>query len=450
MLLNRYCFPSCDNPAGGTMLPPHGRLADHLTWPACYKGKFYFRISQSFLEKQASLWSSRSDQFSWSPGEFNGAAGGRPVSYSSCVQLFAQLSCICWQLHQLFLAVWSLFSDCFCKLSGVVSSCFYSAAVTETASEILGKHCQKKKPWITAEILDLCVKRRELRKKRFEPEGSEKYKEVNNIKRCLKKAKENWIGEQSSETEENPRKNNSKRAYHLVKDLTTVKQGKASTVQDHSGKYLTEEQQILNSWTKYCSELYNYKADGDPSVLNCPQTHRMTTPLLQRSGGCSTISEERELSWSQQHPSRTSPSRWKGSNHRSHGNLQQDLADRRMANPMDPVHNHHTSQEGQPATVPELPNNKPHQSPKHEATSEEDHCRRTGMLQSRKEYHRADLQPKHSLWEIPPAPARPLPCLHRLKEGLWQCLACSFVGNHEEVHQHKPYPSHQKPLQQGH
>ena len=59
-------------------------------------------------------------------------------------------------------------------------------------------------------ILDLCDKRRELRKKRFEPEGSEKYKEVNkNIKRCMKKAKENWIGEQCSETEENLRKNNS-------------------------------------------------------------------------------------------------------------------------------------------------------------------------------------------------------------------------------------------------
>ena len=32
-----------------------------------------------------------------------------------------------------------------------------------------------------------------------------------------------------------------------------------------------------------------------------------------------------------------------------HDNLQQDLADRRMANPMDPVLNHHTSQERQPA-----------------------------------------------------------------------------------------------------
>ena len=63
----------------------------------------------------------------------------------------------------------------------------FNTAVTETATEMLGKHCQKKKPWVTAEILDLCNKRRELRKKRFEPEGSEKYREVNNnIKRCMK------------------------------------------------------------------------------------------------------------------------------------------------------------------------------------------------------------------------------------------------------------------------
>ena len=31
-------------------------------------------------------------------------------------------------------------------------------------------------------------------------------------------------------------------------------------------------QEILNQWTEYCSELYNHKANEDPSVLNCPQT----------------------------------------------------------------------------------------------------------------------------------------------------------------------------------
>ena len=105
----------------------------------------------------------------------------------------------------------------------------------------------------------------------------------NNIKRCMKKTKENWIGGECSEIEENLRKNNSKRAYELVKDLTTVKQGKVTTVQDRSGKCLTEERQILNRWTEYCSELYDHKANGDPSVLNCTQTDTEDDhPILRR------------------------------------------------------------------------------------------------------------------------------------------------------------------------
>ena len=44
-----------------------------------------------------------------------------------------------------------------------------------------------------------------------------------------------------------------------------------------------------------------------------------------------------------------------------------------------------------------------------------------------------NLQPKTFLWEIFPAPTRPLPCLHRLQDDLRLGLAFSFVDNHEEV-----------------
>ena len=72
----------------------------------------------------------------------------------------------------------------------------FSTAVSEAECEILGKHRQKKIPWVTAKNLVLFEKRRELRKKRIEPEGSEKYTAVNkNINRCMKKIKEHWIGE---------------------------------------------------------------------------------------------------------------------------------------------------------------------------------------------------------------------------------------------------------------
>ena len=56
-----------------------------------------------------------------------------------------------------------------------------------------------------------------------------------------------------------------------------------TTVQDCSGKCLTEEREILNRWTEYCSKLYNHKASGDPSILNCPQTDTEDAhPILRR------------------------------------------------------------------------------------------------------------------------------------------------------------------------
>ena len=89
----------------------------------------------------------------------------------------------------------------------------------------------------------------------------------------------------------------SKRAYQLVKDLTTEKQGKATTVQDRLGKCLTEERQILNRWTEYCSELYNHKANGDPSVLNCTQADTEDNhPILRRKVEAAVQSLKKEKS----------------------------------------------------------------------------------------------------------------------------------------------------------
>ena len=64
----------------------------------------------------------------------------------------------------------------------------------DTATEILGKHREKKKNWITEELMDMCDLRRELKKIKF-LSGS-RYKQVNTqIKREMKKAKENWINQ---------------------------------------------------------------------------------------------------------------------------------------------------------------------------------------------------------------------------------------------------------------
>ena len=102
----------------------------------------------------------------------------------------------------------------------------FNKAMTETASGILGKRSAVKRPWVTTSILDLCDERRALKKGRHEiAEGVRKYRAINQeIKKSIKKAKESWIDVQCKDIEDNIRKNNSKKAYQLVKTLTSTKQ----------------------------------------------------------------------------------------------------------------------------------------------------------------------------------------------------------------------------------
>ena len=96
----------------------------------------------------------------------------------------------------------------------------------------------------------------------------------------------------------------------------------------------------------------------DPSVLNCPQTdteddqpilHREVEAAVQslkkgKSAGVDNIPAELVQAGREDVITALTTIC-----------KQQDLADRRMANLMDPVLSHHTSQERQPAAVQELP-----------------------------------------------------------------------------------------------
>ena len=68
-------------------------------------------------------------------------------------------------------------------------------ALVDTASEVLGKARKKNKPWMTNDILDLCDRKRSLKKGRKEgPLAMQNYSQVNQaIRRKMKQVKENWI-----------------------------------------------------------------------------------------------------------------------------------------------------------------------------------------------------------------------------------------------------------------
>ena len=136
----------------------------------------------------------------------------------------------------------------------------------DTATEILGKHREKKKNWITEELMDMCDLRRELKKTKFLSGSS--YKQVNTkIKREMKKAKENWINQKCIDIGDCLTRNNTKRAYQIVKDLTKPKDNAAVNIQDKHGKCITDKMDVRKRWTEYCSELYSHNAEGDDEVL---------------------------------------------------------------------------------------------------------------------------------------------------------------------------------------
>ncbi|GFO29207.1 endonuclease-reverse transcriptase [Plakobranchus ocellatus] len=91
------------------------------------------------------------------------------------------------------------------------------------------------------------------------------------VKRSIKEATEKWIEDQCEDIENSLKHNNSNKAYKIVKELTDTKQTRATTIESKEGKCLTEEKEILERWTEYCSELYTHVATGkDPNVLNVP------------------------------------------------------------------------------------------------------------------------------------------------------------------------------------
>ena len=106
-------------------------------------------------------------------------------------------------------------------------------------------------------------------------------KQTGGFRKVVKKAKEDWIGAQCEEIKTCLNKNNTKRAYQLVKDLTSEKQDRSSTIQDKSGKNYTEKQEILSRWAEYFPDLHNYESCGDNAVLDCNRPPENLQPILR-------------------------------------------------------------------------------------------------------------------------------------------------------------------------
>ena len=114
--------------------------------------------------------------------------------------------------------------------------------------------------------MDMCDLRRELKKTKFEPGST--YKQINNtIKKEMIITKEIWINNNCTDIGECLIRNNTKKAYQIVNELTKKKDKIIVSVHDKDGNCITDKTEVLKRWTEYCSELYTHNAEGDISVL---------------------------------------------------------------------------------------------------------------------------------------------------------------------------------------
>ena len=142
---------------------------------------------------------------------------------------------------------------------------------------------------------------------------------------------------------------------------------------------------------------------------------------------------------------RTGPSRWRGCNHCSQDNLQQDLADRRMANPMDQVTSHHTSKERQLCSSAKvmlkiiLNRLKPQVE---KIITEEQTGIRAGRSTTEQIFSLRILREKYL--QHPQDLYHVFVDFKKAFDGVWHAALWATKKKYE--HQHQPYPNYQKPL----
>ena len=199
-------------------------------------------------------------------------------------------------------------------------------------------------------------------------EDTRQQKGQKSIKKTIKRAKESWIDVQRHDTEHNIRTNNSKKAYQLVKTLTSTKQGQTNTiqctVQPHSRRWSRGADCLTSTQHR---QLPNLAEDVEAAVKSLKKGKSLwigniVGKPVQAEGDAVITVIKSAISFSRQES--------------------------------DPYHGlssyHQPSQERQPLTVRQIPHNQPPKK-RHvegvvkqaEASGKVNHRRRIGRLQTR-------------------------------------------------------------------
>ena len=130
------------------------------------------------------------------------------------------------------------------------------------------KKCKKAK-WLSEEVLQTAVKRREVKSKG----EKERYSHLNaEFQRRARRDKKAFLSDQCKEIEENKRMGKTRNLFKKMRDTKGTFHAKMGLIKDRNGMDLTEAEDIKKRWQEYTEELYK-KDLHDPDNHNGVITH---------------------------------------------------------------------------------------------------------------------------------------------------------------------------------
>ena len=139
----------------------------------------------------------------------------------------------------------------------------------------------KKAKWLSEEVLQIAVKRREAKGKG----EKESYKHLNaKFQRIPRRDKKGLLSDQCKEIEENSKMGKTRDLFKKIRDTNGIFHVKMGTIKGSNGMDLTEAEDVKKRWQEYTEELYK-KDLNNPDNQDSVITHLEPDILECKSGG---------------------------------------------------------------------------------------------------------------------------------------------------------------------
>ena len=147
----------------------------------------------------------------------------------------------------------------------------------QSATDIIGKtKMQKTKPWISDQVVDMAVKKRETKKKGNHIEYNRLKRD---IQRMIRRDKNAWLEKECAQIDEYDRFGKARAMYNKVKSVKKRPfHANEACINDNNSITLTDPEEVLDRWHEYGANLF-----GKPEIERPLSTRN---PGEQELGPC--------------------------------------------------------------------------------------------------------------------------------------------------------------------